>query len=110
MGSQNLLVSNTIVLARSNLFFVTGATVSTGNVVNIPIGGYVKRIYVKFQNLIVATVLNSARFSLIEAVTSSDYAIWYRDDLASLNYGLIEQSQYTEFRYANIAPGSPHHI
>lgn len=108
MAKQKLLVSNTVVLARSNLFFVTGATVSTGNVVNIPIAKYVKRIYVKFQNLVVANVLDAARFSLIEAVTSSDYAVWFRNDLAALNYGLIEQSEYTEFRYFKISSAAQH--
>lgn len=109
MGKQTFFVSNTIVLARSNLTFRSGATVSTGNTVNFPVARYVKRIFVLFKNNVVANTINSARFSLLDN-TGADYLIWFRDDLATLPYGLVESSPLVEeFRHTKINPVQAQH-
>lgn len=106
--AQRLLVSNTVVLSRSNLVFVTGApSIGSGNVITINLGKYVKRIFVNFQNVIVAVPLDTAMFVLADSV-GADYGRWFRNDLASLNFGLIESSNYVEeFRHFKVA-GAQH--
>lgn len=97
--AQELLVSNTVVLARSPLAFVTSGNIIQNAFVNFVIGKYIKRIYIHFKNQNVAQPLNGARINFLDS-SSKSYGKWFRNDLAVLNYGLIESSNYIEeFRY-----------
>jgi len=106
--AQKLLVTNTVVLQRFNMLqLATGSTPTvTPVVINIQVP--VEAIFVLFHNNNTALPVNRARFILYN-VENIDYYAWERDDLSSLNYGLVEDSFFTEFRYFKYNTASANH-
>lgn len=93
---QSLLVTNSVVLARTNLIFVGSGTAGSGSTNIYNINRYVKRVYFRFANNNVAVPLNAFRCKFTLPLTGFDYGHFMRNDLNALNYGLVESSPFIE--------------